>query len=233
MIKINKSILSIPPYISTQWNQISTLSYDEKNASLIVTLINGTSVNIPNLDKKIIDQIFTLHAELLQSNQDQENQVNNGQANINIPFDLSNMQLPGLDSFTNIIQHDPDNMDAPDLPNQVLEKVKLMSETLNLENTGLSMPEPISGCNCFHCQVTRALTGAKESSENAVDEPICEKDLTFKEWDIENAGPDLFNVINPLDKKEQYQVYLGKENMGCTCGQKNCPHLVAVLKSDA
>jgi hypothetical protein len=231
MININKSILSIPPYISTQWHQISTLSFDEASTTLIVTLINGTSVSIPNLEKSIIDKIFTMHAEHLQTTQQSDSPPNNPQANIQIPFDMSSMQLPGLESFSNIMSHDPAGADSPDLPPEVLDKVKVMRNALNLESSAFNMPEPVADCNCFHCQVNRALQGTPKE-QPPTEEKIDESELTFKEWDIKNVGPDLFNVSNPLDKKEQYQVYLGKENMGCTCGEKDCPHLIAVLKSD-
>lgn len=230
MIKINKSVLSIPPYISTQWNQISAISFDDAKKVLVITLTNGGSVNIPNLDKNTIDKVFSMHASHMQVAE--QKTTNNASANIQIPFDFSNLQLPGLNSFSSIMQHDEAGAKSPDLPQEVLEKVKAMREALNIDDSALDMPAPVDHCNCIHCQVNRALQGVTDK-EPVAEEPVKASDLTFKEWNIEPAGPDLFNVSNPLDEKEQYQVYLGDDNMGCTCGQKNCPHLIAVLKSDA
>ena len=40
----------------------------------------------------------------------------------------------------------------------------------------------------------------------------------------------LIVVTNPLDANEHYNVFLG-DPIGCTCGQKNCEHIRAVLNS--
>jgi hypothetical protein len=36
--------------------------------------------------------------------------------------------------------------------------------------------------------------------------------------------------MNPLDHKEHYNVFLG-DPIGCSCGNNNCEHIQAVLKS--
>jgi hypothetical protein len=62
------------------------------------------------------------------------------------------------------------------------------------------------------------------------EEEVSPHELKFREWDIQQAGDKLYNVSNPFDKGEQYQVYLGNP-VGCTCGKSKCEHIVAVLNS--
>ncbi|MGH2612567.1 MAG: hypothetical protein ACRDFB_05905, partial [Rhabdochlamydiaceae bacterium] len=62
------------------------------------------------------------------------------------------------------------------------------------------------------------------------EEEVSDEDLKFRTWDIKQENDKLYSVTNPLDKKEHYNVFLGKP-LGCTCGNKNCEHIQAVLKS--
>ena len=55
-----------------------------------------------------------------------------------------------------------------------------------------------------------------------------EEDLKFRNWEIEQTADKLYIVTNPFDKNEHYSVFLG-DPLGCTCGEKNCEHIRAVL----
>ena len=57
-----------------------------------------------------------------------------------------------------------------------------------------------------------------------------EDDLKFRDWDIEQKSEELYEVTNPIDQNEHYQVFLGNP-VGCTCGKKNCEHIRTVLNS--
>ena len=58
-MKITPKILSIPPYISTGWNHITSIHV--RNSLLVISLGNGTQVEIPNLAQNEIDEIFQAH----------------------------------------------------------------------------------------------------------------------------------------------------------------------------
>ena len=94
----------------------------------------------------------------------------------------------------------------------------------------LLLPKSEPGCNCFFCQIARALN-PELSSSHTTDEPaIADEELQFQQWDIKQTGEKLYSVINRLDEHEKYNVYLGHP-IGCTCGKQGCEHILAVLKS--
>ena len=69
----------------------------------------------------------------------------------------------------------------------------------------------------------------KKQTEEPLEE-VTDEDLKFRTWDIKQPGKKLYLVTNPLDNNENYNVFLGKP-VGCTCGQKYCEHIKAVLNS--
>jgi len=216
-MKINKDILSLPPYISTSWNNVISLYIETSN--LIVILKNGSKVEIPNLDANLVKIIFDAYEQHL------ENQSKPPKTSISfgIPF------LGEIDSLSTALQHNPKQKDAPDIPIEIIQKISHMAK-LFVEETNMEMPKPEQNCNCLHCQIAKALqVGLGINLEN-LDEDVDDKDLKFRTWDIKEENNKLYTVINPLDKNEHYSVFLG-EPIGCTCGNKNCEHIKAVLNS--
>lgn len=231
-MKINSKGLSIPPYISTSWDNVVSLQYDEASFKLIVLLKGGARVGIPNLTSEELDLVFSSHAEFLEKPQT----TTGNNPNI-IPGNVFTMGLaPGklnLDGFGNLtgmMQHDPSQKDAPPLPEEVLKKVADIAKTIGLDITAFGLPEAEPHCNCPFCQITKVMSSKPESTPEQIEEAVSDSDLVFREWDIEQAGDKLYNVSNPFDKMEHYQVYLGQP-AGCTCGKNNCEHIIAVLKS--
>jgi hypothetical protein len=110
------------------------------------------------------------------------------------------------------------------LPAEILKKLSSIIQALGQDALGVMTP-PEPNCNCPYCQLARSLT-----PEVQEEELVSEADLTFRNWDIKQIGENLYQVSNPLDEKEQYNVFLGNP-LGCTCGEKNCEHLQAVLHS--
>ena len=49
-MRIDDNVLSIPPYISTNWNQVRALYV--KGNLLVITLVDGDNVNIPRTDTR-------------------------------------------------------------------------------------------------------------------------------------------------------------------------------------
>lgn len=217
-MKINKSILHIPPYISTAWdNVISIFSQDNL---LIIILKNGSKIEIPNLKPQLLELIFDTHGQILEKN---------SKPKTSISFGLPSISNIGLDSLSSAMQHDPSQKDAPNLPADVIKKIASIAK-LFAEEANMDMPVPEKNCNCMHCQIAKALQIGMGVNPENLDEEVSEEDLKFRSWNIKEEGDKLFTVINPLDQNEYYSVFLG-DPVGCTCGKKNCEHIKAVLKS--
>ena len=132
------------------------------------------------------------------------------------------------------MQHNPQQAEAPNLPPDVLEKVASLAKMMSLDDLQ-AMPRAEPHCNCFHCQITRAIVGEEPKEavymETASSEPVVqEEDLRFQQWEVKETGESMYSVTNKLDPGEHYHVYLGHP-MGCTCGKQGCEHIVAVLHS--
>ncbi|MFA6119258.1 MAG: hypothetical protein WCT85_03340 [Parachlamydiales bacterium] len=216
-MKVNKEILSIPPYISTSWENI--LSLFTAHDHLIVVLKNGSKVEIPDLNVNLIEVIFDTHAKFLE-NQTKKTGLNLG---------LSSLTNSSMDSLSYALQHNPEQKNSPNMPPDIIKKIANLAK-LFAEESNIDMPKPEPDCNCMHCQIAKALQiGAGVNPEN-LDEEVKEEDLKFRVWDIKEEGNKLYSVTNPLDTNEHYSVFLGTP-IGCTCGKKNCEHIKAVLDS--
>lgn len=235
-VKISDKILSIIPYISTSWSHISALHVKEEILS--ITLKDSQIINVPDLDPPIIEQIFNYHAAYLDKNSlisdisvdkdDITNLLDQTEPSFRLVFG-------SLDGLGSILQHNAEQIDGPDLPPQIMQKIHMIAKMINLDAATTPKAEPF--CNCFHCQIARALEDSVSNSLNhSADklieekETVVEQDLQFQQWDIEETGDQMFIVSNRLDHNENYKVYLG-EPLGCTCGKEKCEHILAVLRS--
>lgn len=221
-MKISDKILSIPPYISSSWKNIISIQVEPRPFGhvLIIELVTGSKVEIPNLERPTIEQIFVYHAKVVED----EGKNNNLMTTV-IPFPFPNLALPNLEGLTNMIQHREEERDTPPLPSEMLTKIAEMTKgLLPADKSEVQKPEP--NCNCPHCQIMRAVLETTET----IEEEVSDADLTFRSWDVEQQDEKLYSVTNPLDTKEHYNVFLG-DPIGCTCGNKNCEHIQAVLKS--
>ena len=242
-IRINSRVLSIPPFISTTWSQIDFIRQIENKIS--VNLKNGEVVNLTDIAEEHVENIFEMHADYLEKNCDQATQCptcsNRPQRNKglkrNIESAIFSLSLgPGMDGFQSIMQHNQDFSDAPDLPSEVLTKIcEVARATFGLEL--LESSEPVLHCNCFHCQIVKAVQSSCDESalfsDQKFSDELSDMSLDFDadpSWIIEKVEEKLYSVINPLNIKEQYNVFLGKP-VGCTCGIDNCEHILAVLRS--
>jgi hypothetical protein len=227
---INDRFLSLPPYISTAWKNIVSLQVVPTRLSgpiLALELTTGVRIEIPGLEREIVEQIFTAHATFLQNEAEvkRRTQEQTGQN----PFQqLMSMPLPMIGGAEAIFQHDGAKSSAPPLPPELLEKISSIVGAMGDEIVA-SLPKPEPHCNCPHCQIMRAVQG--EGAEVAPqEEAVTDEDLRFRTWDILKIADHLYRVTNPLDGKEQYNVFLG-EPVGCTCGASKCEHIQAVLQT--
>lgn len=227
-MKINQKILNIPPYISTSWKNVTSLHVEEKEGRtlLVVSLKDGSRIAVPNLGQTVIDSIFDAHSRHLETSSDLSYKEFPIDPTASFGFPLK-IGAGGVESLGSVMQHNPDQANSPNLPKEVLEKIAAVAKALGIDNPE-SLPRPEPHCNCMHCQIARVLHG--DMQDTLEEEPISDEDLKFRQWDIEHTEDKLYFVTNPLDKNEQYSVFLG-EPLGCTCGQKNCEHIRAVLES--
>jgi hypothetical protein len=222
-MKITASILSIPPYLSTTWKNISSLHVREERNSftLIVLMQNRVQIEVPNLAKETIDEIFEAHARAAE---EQTNPQLPSPIDGPFSFSLPIKSEGPIDSLGFAMQHNPENANLEPIPPQILNKITLIARAFGLDDSS-ALPNPEPDCNCVYCQVARALMG-----EDAPAEEVKDADLTFRDWEIKEVSDKLYTVTNPLDANEHYNVFLGTP-LGCTCGSKNCEHIRAVLKT--
>lgn len=245
-MKITSQILSIPPYISTSWKNIASLHVENLSDSLtlIVTLLNGTRIEVPYLEPMMVEAIFAAHARYLEQGEKPVppkpffatppiSSIPEAGQLLSLEIPLRN-GMADMGGFGTLLQHNAEQAAGPDLPPDILEKITLMSQSMGIDDPN-AMPQPEPGCNCMRCQIARAMqagiTGEKCIREEKEEEEIVSDDeLKFQDWIISQSNEKLYVVTNPLDKTEQYNVFLG-DPVGCTCGEHHCEHIRAVLNS--
>ena len=230
--QVDENILSIPPYISTSWENVHSLQILDE-ATLVIMMKDKSDVKINSLEKALLEKIFASHAKHLSSKKAQPKQIN-PLSQMNLTDNIMSLGIPmkigqSLEGFGQALQHNPEQSQSPDLPKEVLEKISQISKIVGQNEMAASGLKPEPHCNCMHCQIARAILEQAPINEEE-EEIVSDEELTFKEWDIQSIGENLYSVSNPLNEKEQYNVYLGKP-LGCTCGNKNCEHIRAVLNT--
>jgi hypothetical protein len=251
-MKFNDKYLSIPPYISTNWKNVKALQMSGK--SLLITLSDDSNVSVPDLDLEEIEQIFQAHADYLETVEYLEKGRTNAPSDVFKQFPSfgalpgQQMEFPfkvGLGSTVEglgaTLQHNPEHANAPDMPPEILSKVASIAKIVAPEHGDMEIPKPEPHCNCPHCQIARAINeglgnpvkpfaGREKTGSDEIEEEVSDADLSFQQWNIDQAGDKLYVVSNKLDSDEKYHVYLG-EPVGCTSGKEGCEHIVAVLHS--
>lgn len=215
-------MLSIPPYISTSWQNVASLnvSKEETGVILIISLLTNQSIRIPNLTEKEINYIFQIYSEVLEKRLDSKEIA----SNFGFPIKMGYEILDGSGAF---LQHNARQAGAKDLPKEFLEKIANLAKIVDFDGNAENFMKAEPHCNCPYCQIARALDG---KTIEVQEEEVSREDLKFREWDIEQTSEKIYVVTNPFDKEEKYQIHLGKP-IGCTCGNTRCDHIRAVLES--
>ncbi len=260
-MKFSEKYLSIPPYISTSWNNVKALQMSGN--LLVITLSDDSQVHVPDMDFEELEKAFEAHGSYLesqnyqeelphqshqshQSHQNQQEHADNALGdtltghNPGMPFNFGGMQ--GVEGLGAAMQHNIEHANAPDLPQEILQKIASIATIIAPEDMN-EVPQPEPHCNCPHCQIARAIneglgntvrpfSGSGEEEVLIEEEgvEVSDEELSFQQWAIEQAGEQLFTVSNKLDAEEKYSVFLG-EPVGCTCGKQGCEHILAVLHS--
>src|SRR3989338_1378532 len=148
-MKITPNILSIPPYISTTWKNISTLHVREEAGGalcLVAVLRNQIQVEIPGLEKGEIEVIFEAHAKYTAFADTPPKSPLEG---FTFSLPLKN-EGSLIDSLGPTMQHNADQADLPALPPDVLAKIATVARAFGLEDTSL-LKDPEPSCNCIYC----------------------------------------------------------------------------------
>jgi hypothetical protein len=226
-MKITSAILSIPPHISTTWKNISSLHVKEEEGffTLIVILQNRVQVEVPGLNKGTIESVFEAHAHYAEESTlpKPSNNPIDGPFSFSLPLKADGP----IETLGAGMQHNPEQADLPPIPPNALKKITMIARAFGLDDPS-ALPKAEPHCNCVYCQVVRSLQG--EEAKEEVAEEVTEQDLSFRDWEIQKTGEQLYTATNPLDPNEHYSVFLGTP-LGCTCGSKNCEHIRAVLNS--
>jgi hypothetical protein len=235
---INHKVLNIPPFISVHWNQVEFLSSVDN--ILNVQLKSGKLVQLPDLTPEVSQLIFDSHATFLDLDKpvnlppapplsDKQTSLF-GSSDVKIGFSTLHPNGMGIP-----LQHMEDLREAPEIPSEILEKVRAVAKLVPIEDL-INSPKPVENCHCPFCQIAAAIHSdlsleatATESTEPA-EEIVKDEELNFEPWNIFQKGDSLYEVQNKLDAHESYNVFLG-EPVGCTCGKNGCEHILAVLKS--
>ena len=229
--KITAHVLSLPPYLSTSWNNVTSLQVQwiDSTPLLLVHLRSDVIVEIPDLEEYAIHLIFAEHAKYLENEE-------SGEAKKLPLLSAKEMELfsfplkIGGDSAEGVLVHNPSAKNSPDLPKELLNRIALLSRMLGKEGLQ-TFPKPEPHCNCFYCQIVRAMHQMEdELIEEKNEELVSDDDLKFRLWDIQPTGDKLYRVTSSLDLEEHYDVFLG-DPVGCTCGNPHCEHIRAVLNS--
>lgn len=232
---INPKVLNIPPFISVQWNQIEFLTTEGE--ALSINLKSGKTVIIPELTVDLMQKIFHMHGTYAEVDRPislppippiPQSPLMFGSSGFKIAFSASE------NGFGLPLQHMEELREAPNLPTEVLEKVKTISKLVPAEEITNS-PKPVEHCNCPFCQIASAIHSdfphsAQSITVEVIEEPIDDQELKFNDWNISQKGDQLFEVQSKLDTNESYSVFLG-DPVGCSCGKNGCEHILAVLKS--
>lgn len=226
-MRITKKILSLPPYISTSWKNISMIAMEGEE--LIVELKNGTTVEIPNLDSPVVEEIFHAHEKALIEDEKKRDD-DSGTIAFGFPLETNAGGLEMSGPFGNMMSHNSELSHSPDLPKEMLKKVTRVARSLGLSKTSPNLPKAEPHCNCPYCQIARALFDDHEEQTSYIEDEITDEELTFREWIIQDDQNNSFTVIDPNDQTKHFHVNLSTP-ITCTCGEKNCAHIQAVLRS--
>lgn len=237
-MKITDKIISIPPYLSTSWDKVTSLHMEGEQ--LVITLKDGTAVTLPYLAPDVIEQIFSAHVNFLEESfveklaKESSKKASQGIEQLfGAPFRLS---LGSIEAIGQSLQHNPAYRDLPPIPTEIVEKISALAKNVSEEDIR-ALPVAEQNCNCIYCQMSRILkqAGLPESKDldrpliDEFEEEVKEEDLRFEEWEVKNIGEKLYTVTHKLDAHMQYNVFLGTP-VGCTCGKPNCEHIVVVLR---
>lgn len=228
-MRINHKVLSIPPYLSTSWKNIVSLQSSQANdkTSLTIQLLDGSCVQIPEINPEIVTIIFNSHAKHI------EQEATSTQS----PAPSTQAQIPQLaflelETIQSMLHHKEEERNSPNLPEPLLNKVSELSKEIGFSELG-HLPTPEPSCNCPHCQIAKVIRKTFLTAPSILEEEeeeILASDLSFRSWIIKPLHKNLYQVSHPDEQSKIYQVTL-ESPIECSCGSNQCEHILAVLNS--
>jgi hypothetical protein len=168
-MKINHKVLSIPPYISTSWKNISSLQsmQEGEKHSLIIHLQDGGLVRVPDLEAVVVQGIFGAHAKYVEM--ESKAPVSTRQS----PLQEASPSIKffAIENISSMMTHNEQERNAPDLPSYILSKVQEISLEMGLSNSA-TLPVAEAGCNCPFCQIAKSIQkmGGESSAQGSYQE---------------------------------------------------------------
>lgn len=176
---------------------------------------------------------------------------------VQTPFTMGQMDEGNGDAMKIFMEHDASRSLGPLLPDAVLKRVTALAKMF-LPPDMIPLDASHENCRCPFCQIVRALSGLPQPSLEEGEEkkkslelrePAREKKsreehkepLAGKEsehgkqkgdllWTIQQIGDQLYKVTEKAHPERVFQVSLATP-VTCSCGEPNCVHIIAVLKS--
>jgi hypothetical protein len=239
-MRINHKVLSIPPYLSTSWKNISSLQSKQEGDkhSLIIQLQNGSTIEVPDLESLVIQAIFDAHAKHVElENKASKATTEEKKVKPQIKDTPTSIKFFEFENMNAMLSHNESERNSPNLPPYVLSKVESISEDMGLaDSDSATLPYPEKNCNCPYCQIAKAIQKKHNTKtitpfqDDDEDDEVTEKDLSFTSWIIRPLENNFYSVIHPDSPEKEYQVFLGTP-IGCTCGSSQCEHIRAVLST--
>lgn len=241
-MKITDKILSIPPYLSTSWLNVSAL-YMEGHPelqvpTLVICLKDGQKIHLPELEIELLEMIFDNHTRFLA-----REKPKGGISILQLPAKVSlsswmsdyltSLPLRSVgdpEDLSLFMKHNPEINGVIPIPDEILKRVMVISKTIMRPQDREALPVPEENCQCPHCLIAQAIRKGFEQNEDHIDEEITEEDLRLGSWLIKAEADHQFQVSNSLDPAETFTVSL-RGPVNCSCGEEHCEHIKVVLRS--
>lgn len=172
---------------------------------------------------------------------------------VQTPFTLSQAEELSGDAMKIFMEHDPSRSLGPLLPEAVLKRVSALAKMFLPPNM-IPLDASHENCRCPFCQIVRALSGLpqpifedeeeekkrilqslqeKKGKEEHREKGEQEREKEKKgssPWLIQQLEEEVYAVTDRAHPDQVYRVSLATP-ITCSCGQPNCVHIIAVLKS--
>lgn len=236
-MKINSNVISIPPYITTSWENVNVINVEidkDKKKILIISLESGDQIKIPELSDEDIHNVTSSFESFIEKTSNEQNFVDHNSMisgltevfqqfiNDGKTSQATMSQSPGIGVVKVPLGHSAlhSNMPIfdPESLRNIIKTIKAIGEGRNLFEKG----EYQECCNCIYCQACKFLQEEKTENE------LKEENLEFaSSWNVEEVNSNEYLVSNK-ENNSTFNVKL-EPSVACSCGSNKCEHIRIVL----
>lgn len=229
-MKITATTLSIPPYITANWDSISVIHMEEieEEIILVITLITEDRVEVPGLSIDQIEEIQRKFSEFMNANNKKEMASEHSNQIVSVISDMfqqlfQEMREGPVSVIKIPVTHTPSQANLPQLSPETLNNIVKIIQSIGISESNLVNSEDcIDKCRCLYCQACSHVRDKLGKSD------VKNDDISFDtEWNISQVSEFAFNVQSKEFPDEVFKVSL--KPVQCSCGQKNCEHIKVVL----